>query len=517
MPTLPAHPNLDQLRRQAKDLLRAVKSGDADALSELRRVSERDTLDAAQLAVARRYGFASWAKLKIGVEARNVELAEQAIAFCQASVNRIGVAVRMLEATPELAGYSFATAVVLGDAARVAEDLRRDPSLASRSDPRWGWSPLHLASASRWCQLDPARAEGLRAIAEMLLDAGVDPTVPTSGARRDWSPLRCVVASANSGPSNRPLAELLLERGAVPNDHDLYLAGFAHDRHQLLPLLLAHVRNPCETVAQAPAAPISNDDADSVRMLLEAGADPNHYKDDNGQPVPIVWAAVRAGCGAALLNLLLAHHADPNCAGPDGHTPFRLATAAGETGLADLLRRYGAADTATPIDRFLSACRRADRAEAERLLGGDPTLLGQLTDEERAAIFRAAEHGETDVVGLMLDLGFPIEARGENGGTALHAAAYTGSTQTVRLLLDRGADIEARDTTWNDTPLGWAAVGSGERPRTNNTANWIETARSLLEHGASTRELELGADSPKPPSPVFAELVRAHLDHLPPR
>jgi hypothetical protein len=74
--------------------------------------------------------FTSWAKLKTGVEARKLELAEQAIAFSQASVNRIGVAVRMLIATPELAGYSFATAVVLGDVARVADELRRDPQRA---------------------------------------------------------------------------------------------------------------------------------------------------------------------------------------------------------------------------------------------------------------------------------------------------------------------------------------------------------------------------------------------------
>ena len=31
---------------------------------------------------------------------------------------------------------------------------------------------------------------------------------------------------------------------------------------------------------------------------------------------------------------------------------------------------------------------------------------------------------------------------------------------TVRLLLDRGADIDARDTTWNSTPLVWAAIWS---------------------------------------------------------
>jgi ankyrin repeat protein len=515
MPTLPAHPNLDQLRHQAKDLLRAAKGSAADALNEIRRVSEQVTLDAAQLAVARRYGFASWAKLKTGVEARTLELAEQAIAFCQASVNRIGVAVRMLAATPELAEYSFATAVVLGDAARVAEELRRAPSLATRSDPRWGWSPFHLACASRWCQLEPARAEGLRAIAQLLLDAGVDPTATTAGARADWTPLRCVVASANSGPSNRPLAELLLDRGAVPDDHDLYLADFAHDRHQLLPLLLAHVPNPRETIEQAPAAPISNDDVESVRLLLEAGADPNHYRDDDGQPVPIVWAAIRASCSAELLDLLLAHDADPNGAGPDGHTPFRLAAAAGRTDVCDLLRRHGAADHVSAADLFLSACLRADREEAQRQLADDPRLLHRLGELEHAALVRAAKTGNGDAVALMLDVGFPIESRGDDGGTALHAAAYAGSSNTVRLLLERGADIEARDTTWNSTPLDWAAVGSGFQPDHDPAADWVETVRTLLEHSASTDDITLSSDDPKPPSPEVAALLRDHIDARP--
>src|SRR5438445_12567553 len=38
MPTLPAHPNLDQLRHQAKDLLSAAQAGDADAIARILRV-----------------------------------------------------------------------------------------------------------------------------------------------------------------------------------------------------------------------------------------------------------------------------------------------------------------------------------------------------------------------------------------------------------------------------------------------------------------------------------------------
>ena len=38
---LPLHPNLDQLRHQAKDLLRQIRRGDPAAIAELRRVSPR--------------------------------------------------------------------------------------------------------------------------------------------------------------------------------------------------------------------------------------------------------------------------------------------------------------------------------------------------------------------------------------------------------------------------------------------------------------------------------------------
>jgi hypothetical protein len=40
----------------------------------------------------------------------------------------------MLAATPELARYSFATAVILGDAGRVRTELGRDPGLCTRVD-----------------------------------------------------------------------------------------------------------------------------------------------------------------------------------------------------------------------------------------------------------------------------------------------------------------------------------------------------------------------------------------------
>jgi hypothetical protein len=68
MPELPFPPDLDQLRRQARELLRAAAQGEPDALARLHAVSDRVVLSAAQLAVARGYGFRSWPALKAAVE-----------------------------------------------------------------------------------------------------------------------------------------------------------------------------------------------------------------------------------------------------------------------------------------------------------------------------------------------------------------------------------------------------------------------------------------------------------------
>ena len=133
MPTLPAHPNLDHLRHQAKDLLRAAQAGEADAIARIHSVSDRLTLATAQLAVAREYGFASWPKLKEEVEARTLDLAQKVDAFCAASISgNTRRAARLLAETPAIDGYSFATAVILGDADRVDGELLRDPGLATR-------------------------------------------------------------------------------------------------------------------------------------------------------------------------------------------------------------------------------------------------------------------------------------------------------------------------------------------------------------------------------------------------
>src|SRR5262249_40701049 len=70
MARLAEHPDLAQLRRRAKELYRAARSHDQEAVAQIRAVSDGLSLNAAQLALARAYGFASWPRLKSEVERR---------------------------------------------------------------------------------------------------------------------------------------------------------------------------------------------------------------------------------------------------------------------------------------------------------------------------------------------------------------------------------------------------------------------------------------------------------------
>jgi hypothetical protein len=74
---LPVRPNLDQLKHQAKDLLRAIRRGDKSAVEELRkhhpeRVEPGDArLADAQLTLARSYGLPSWPRLALACRMTN--------------------------------------------------------------------------------------------------------------------------------------------------------------------------------------------------------------------------------------------------------------------------------------------------------------------------------------------------------------------------------------------------------------------------------------------------------------
>jgi hypothetical protein len=65
----PVRPNLEQLKHQAKDLLRLIRQGDPSAIAELHKNHSKPILPAdakladAQLTLARSYGLPSWPRL----------------------------------------------------------------------------------------------------------------------------------------------------------------------------------------------------------------------------------------------------------------------------------------------------------------------------------------------------------------------------------------------------------------------------------------------------------------------
>src|SRR5258705_12415939 len=66
---LPRNPSLENLRKQAKSLHRAVLANDAEALNKFREFhptqdQQKLTLAGAQFVLARSYDFPSWTKLK---------------------------------------------------------------------------------------------------------------------------------------------------------------------------------------------------------------------------------------------------------------------------------------------------------------------------------------------------------------------------------------------------------------------------------------------------------------------
>jgi len=514
--SLPDRPDLDQLRRRAKELRDAARAGEAEALARLapyRRAGVPVTLAAALLTLAREHGFASWPELKGAVEERLMDRDARARAFVVASVSgRVDRATRLIDADPSLVTQDIWTAAVLGEVAAVRRFVDRDPSLALQPDPESGWTPLLAVCNSRWHQIDPGRGPGLCDVAALLLDAGASPDTSV-GTSPQFG--HCSALYAAAGLANHPaLAELLLQRGADPDTPSaLYHTAFHRD-HVCLRMLLDHGARAegLDTLAAA----ISVDDVEAVRLLLGAGIDPSQpvpaealgerYAPD--PPIGAVHAAVECQCAPEMVTLLLDAGADPAARGQDGRSAHQLAVRSGDSELAALLRAHGADDDAADVDRFLGACVRADRAAAEGVLARVPGLRDELTAADYEAITFAADHGDVAAVALMLDLGFPRDAPvGDDGATPLHAAAGAGAVNLVVYLVEQGADIEATDATWGATPLCWATVGSGLRLGHAPSPDWVATVRTLLAAGASTEGVWV-AD--KPPGEDVAAVLHAH-------
>ena len=479
MPTrpLPSDPSLEHLRNEAKTLQRRVRSGDADAAAlagELHpRLTPATDLSGftradAQLVVARQYGFPSWSRLRaylesvarysrsphrqpVGGPIRNEtdrvdEFLRLACLTYDGSIDgreRRELARTLLTEHPELARATIHAAAAVGAVAAASELLAEDPARAHELGGPYGWEPLLYVAYSRVDST--AEGHSTLEVAKLLLEHGADPN-----AGYLWeglpSPFTAVTGAFGRGEGDPPphqyrmqLARLLLEAGADANDaQTIYNLSWTRG-DDWLELLLAyglgtgtggpwHARlapahpTPRQLVQDALLWSTRYDNAERVRLLLDHGVEP----DGHGTRHPIMH----------------------------GRTAYEFAMLSGSTEIAELLAGAGADTTLDPVDAFLAAVMRADRAAVQQQLAGDPTLATQAAARAPEVIVRAAERGHPEAVRLLVELGFDVNVRKRL--TALHQAAFDGNLALVKLLLELGADPTIKDTSYDATPLGWA-------------------------------------------------------------
>ena len=115
---------------------------------------------------------------------------------------------------------------------------------------------------------------------------------------------------------------------------------------------------------------------------------------------------------------------------------------------------------ASPAQRLLAACARADRAAAEAVVASHPNVVASLTRDQMRLIADKAHANDTAAVALMLDLGFDARVTGPDNADALRWAAFQGNADMTRLLLRHDPPVGVRESNYGGTPLDWCVYGS---------------------------------------------------------
>lgn len=513
---LPVRPDLEQYKKQAKELLKAWKTGDADACDRMKRFhpqppQQHAKLTEAQLVIAREHGFESWTRFAAEIEARRIAAAVEAIddpasAFLiAASVPRgtwhaagtLDEAAAILARYPQVANASVYTAAVLGGAAQLRAWLERDAALATATGGPHNWDALMYLCFSRYLRFDRARSEGFTAAAQMLLQGGANANggwhekPDHEGGAAVWESVLYGAAGIAQHPG---VTKLLLEYGADPNDGETpYHVPESYD-NTVLQILLESGKVDERGKAWIVARKADWHDEVGLEMALKHGATPNyvpHWGRSGFQH------SIQRGNGMPLIRLLMDYGADPFL--PNNIDGLTGAQMAARTGRGDILRLFaerGIDPQFTGADRLIAACATADRDLIHALVTEEPELRDELIQQGGEFIGRFAVVGNTEGVECLLDLAVPVDAPTdgdpywglEKQSTALHWAAWLGNSDTVKLLLKRGATVNARDVR-ERTPLHLAVTACVDSYwMRRRSPEWV---RPLLEAGATLDGIEL--------------------------
>jgi ankyrin repeat protein len=129
------------------------------------------------------------------------------------------------------------------------------------------------------------------------------------------------------------------------------------------------------------------------------------------------------------------------------------------------------------------ACEAGDDTLVRALLAKSPHLAKSLLPVEQRRLAVASQSNDAIAVRLMIDAGWPLDARGDLDGTALHHAAWMGNAEIVRDLLQHGAPVEIRGDTYDMTPMGWALHGA-ENSWRKDIGDYDAVVQLLLDAGA---------------------------------
>jgi Ankyrin repeats (3 copies) len=135
--------------------------------------------------------------------------------------------------------------------------------------------------------------------------------------------------------------------------------------------------------------------------------------------------------------------------------PLDVAHRLGYDDMVAVLERH-----ATPAQRLLAACWRAERSTAEAIVAQDPKLVATLQPEQKTLIADAAHANRTAAVLLMLDVGFDPLVRGVDQWEPVRWAAFHGNVELLRRLLAHNPPIGVQDPTYGGTPIGQCLYGS---------------------------------------------------------
>lgn len=219
--------------------------------------------------------------------------------------------------------------------------------------------------------------------------------------------------------------------------------------------------------------------AEAVKRLLVAGADPNIQRDTDGQ-TPL-HRSILEGSGEttqSLLDGLNGVGADITLRDKFGRSGLDAAAQRGNISLSQMILSHGRHryEPYEEIGFVRSAAQGGNMKVIRYLLNHFHLKPADLTrkDKEGRTLLHFAAQGSKEAIEFLLNEGLSITETDSLGQTPLHSAAYTDRPEAIKMLISAGTDRDAQ-TARGQTALHIAA-------REDNTASaWV-----LLDSGLDT-------------------------------